>query len=134
MAKKDEARPRSTRISWMIWGLLAVLVLLFASAFSRAWQTNQALEEELSALQLVATEAAARQEALQTRVAYVQSDEYVEAWSQTRAGMTRSGETLILQVAATRTPTPEPPLPTLSTPEPTPMPFLPGLWQSLFGD
>ncbi len=38
--------------------------------------------------------------------------------------MTRSGETLILQVSATRTPTPEPPLPALSTPEPTAMPFL----------
>ncbi len=134
MAKKDEAQPRSKRVSWMIWGLLAGLVLLFASAFSKAWQTNQALKAELSALQPVATEAAMRREALQTRVAYVQSDEYVEAWSQTHAGMTRSGETLILQVSATRTPTPEPPLPALSTPEPTAMPFLRGLWQSLFGD
>ncbi len=79
MAKKDEAQPRSKRVSWMIWGLLAGLVLLFASAFSKAWQTNQALKAELSALQPVATEAVMRQEALQTRVAYVQSDEYVEA-------------------------------------------------------
>ncbi|MBN1246986.1 MAG: hypothetical protein JXC32_04970 [Anaerolineae bacterium] len=132
MAKKEEAQALSRRVSWLIWGLLAVLVLVFASAFSKAWQTNQTLKAELEALRPMATESVAQKLALETRVTYVQSNEYVEAWSQTRAGMTRSGETLIIPVAATPTPTPQALV--LPTPIPTAMPFLPGLWHSLFGD
>jgi cell division protein FtsB len=134
MARKEEAQAASKRVSWVIWGLLAALVLLFASAFSKAWQTNLALKAELEALRPVATAAMAQKEALETRVAYVQSDEYVESWSQTHAGMTRSGETLIIPTAPTPTPTPQPALPSLSTPEPTEIPFLPKLWRSLFGN
>ncbi|MCU0520348.1 MAG: septum formation initiator family protein [Anaerolineae bacterium] len=131
-SKKGEAQDLSRRAAWMIWGVLAVMVVLFVSAFSKAWQTNQALEAELQALRPMATEAVAQRTALETRVAYVQSDEYVEAWSQTRAGMTRSGETLIIPVDATPTPTPQAPV--APTPIPTAMPFLSGLWHSLFGD
>ncbi len=132
MAKKEETQALSRRFSWVIWGALAVLVLLFASAFSKAWQTNQVLDAELDALRPMATEAATQKLALETRVAYVQSDEYVEAWSQTRAGMTRSGETLVVPVDATPTPTPQAVV--LPTAVPTAMPFLPRLWHSLFGD
>ena len=132
MAKKEKAKASSRRAAWMIWGVLAVLVVLFASAFTKAWQTNQALEAELQALRPVATESIARKSALETQVVYVQSDEYVAAWSQTHAGMTRSGETLIITVDVTPTPTPQALV--LPTAVPTAMPLLPSLWHSLFGD
>ncbi len=87
MAKKDEAQPRSKRVSWMIWGLLAGCSCCLPQPLQGLAQTNQALKAELSALQPVATEAVMRQEALQTRVAYVQSDEYVRRGHR-RCGMT----------------------------------------------
>ena len=132
MAKKEKAKGSSRRAAWIIWGVLAVLVVLFASAFSKAWQTNQALEAELQALRPMATEAITRKSALETQVVYVQSDEYVAAWSQTHAGMTRSGETLVITVDATPTPTAV--RTAWPTAVPTAMPLLPSLWHSLFGD
>jgi cell division protein FtsB len=120
-------------ISWALWGLLAILVIFLASAFARAWQTHQALKAELSTLELMATTARQEQAKLEARLAYVQSDEYVEAWSQSKAAMTRPGETLI--VVMSPTPTPLPALEVVETPEPLPTsePFWSRLWTSLAG-
>ncbi len=132
MSGKGKQLLESRQTLWVVWGAVAVLIILFGSAFARAWRTNRILREELNTLQPMIVAAVQEKEALETRLAYVQSDEYVEAWAQTRAGMTRPGETLVIGVAATPTPLPlsvEPPLP-----EPTPAPFWPRLWQMVIGE
>jgi cell division protein FtsB len=134
MAKKEEAQIVSKRVSWAIWGLLAVLVVLLVSAFSKAWQTNRTLKAELDVMQPMATAAMAEKIALETQLTYVQSDEYVEGWSQTRAGMSRPGETLIISVEVTPIPIPTPQMLEMPTPEPTQVPLLPRLWQTLLGN
>ena len=109
MTKTEKQPLLSQRISWLIWAGLAALVILLASAFSQAWNTNQALRGELATLEPMVTAALREQSTLEAQLAYVQSDAYVEAWSKTRAKMARPGETLIVSVPVT--PTPRPPEP-----------------------
>jgi len=103
MAKKEEKSLIAQRISWLIWGFLAALVILLVSAFSTAWRTNQALKAELATLQPIVAAAQAEQETLKERLDYVKSEQYVAEWSRMRAGMTHSGETLVISIAVTPT-------------------------------
>lgn len=119
MAKTERQQLISQRVSWLIWAGLAALVILLGSAFSQAWQTNQALREEMAALQPMVTAAVREQSTLQAQLAYVQSDEYVEYWSKTRAKMALPGETLVISVHATPTPTAQP-VPSAEQASPTP--------------
>lgn len=125
------------RIMWVSLGLLVVLVMLLASAFYQAWQTNQALEEKVDVLAPMLTAAVEEQVTLQAELEYVKSDEYVERWAREHAGMTQPGETLVIPIMPTATPTPLPtatlvPSPT-ATPTPTPAPFWQRWWQALQG-
>ena len=122
------------RISWLLWGGLAALVILMGSAFSGAWRTNQALKAELATLEPMVTLAQMEQDTLRAQMAYVQSDEYVEAWSQTRAKMALPGEVLIVSVSVTPTPTVYVPVAGTPTPEPTAEPFWSALWHQITGD
>jgi hypothetical protein len=106
MAKTERQELLSQRAPWLIWTGLVVLVILLGAAFSRAWQTNQSLRDELATLQPMVTAAAREQSTLEARLVYVQSDEYVERWSKTRAKMALPGETLLIALHATPTPTP----------------------------
>lgn len=134
MTKKDEQNTTIKRISWIIWGGLAVLVILLASAFTRAWEMNQVLRAEVSTLEPMLTAAAEEKATLQAQLDYVQSDAYVDEWSRVHAGMTQPGETLVVPIAPTPTPTP-PPLPTaVPTPTPTPLPFWQRWWRALTGN
>ncbi len=65
---------------------------------------------------------------------YVQSDEYVEAWSKTKAKMTLPGEVLIVSVSVTPTPTVYVPVAATPTPEPPAEPFWSALWHQIVGD
>ncbi len=125
------------RMMWASLGLLVVLVMLLASAFFQAWQTNQALEEKVDVLAPMLTAAVEEQMTLQADLEYVKSDEYVERWAREHAGMTQSGETLVIPIMPTATPTPLPtatPVPTpTATPTPTPAPFWQRWWQALRG-
>ncbi len=133
MSKKSEtqnssetqpSRPsRIKTIRWMIWGILAVLVFLLASAFSRAWLTNQALRKQVQILEPMLTAVSDEQATLHAELTRVQSDTYVEQWARENAGMTQPGEILVIPVKPTPTltliPSPTPP----PTPTPTPVPF-----------
>ncbi len=134
MAKQKETQVASKRFTWIVWGVLAALAVLLASAFSRAWQTNQALRAEMAALEPMATAAMDQQHVLEQELAYVKSDEYVEAWSQVHARMSRPGEVLVIPIEQTPTPEPMPQLPILPAPEPTAVPLLPSLWHLLVGN
>ncbi len=134
MSKQKKTTPVSRRATWLIWAIAAGLLVLLASAFIRSWNTNRTLRAELAELQPMATAATEEQEALKTQMAYVQTDEYVEAWAQARAGMARSGETLVVSVAMTPTPTPVPLLVETPTPTPTAAPLWSQWWQALMGD
>jgi cell division protein FtsB len=134
MAKTKETRVALKRFTWVIWGVLAALVVVLVSAFSKAWQTNQALRAEMAALGPMATAAMDQQLALEQQLAYVKSDEYVESWAQVHARMARPGEVLVIPIETTPTPAPTPQLPMVPTAEPTPVPFFPSLWQSLTGN
>ncbi|MGC9522616.1 MAG: FtsB family cell division protein [Anaerolineae bacterium] len=134
MSKQKKTAPVPQRARWLIWAIAAGLLVLLASAFIRSWNTNRTLRAELAELQPMATAAMEEQEALKTRLAYVQTDEYVEAWAQAHAGMARSGETLVVPIATTPTPTPLPLLLETPTPTPTPSPFWSQWWQTLVGD
>jgi len=134
MAKKEEKSLIAQRISWLIWGFLAALVILLVSAFSTAWRTNQALKAELATLQPIVAAAQAEQETLKERLDYVKSEQYVAEWSRMRAGMTHSGETLVISIAVTPTATPVPIGPPAATPTPTRVAFWTRWWQALSGD
>jgi len=136
--KTGEASPRkqplSRRISWLLWGGLVALVVVMGSAFTSAWQTNTALRAELATLEPMVTVAQMEQNALASRLLYVQSDEYVEDWSRSRAKMALPGEVLVVSVAVTPTPTVRPLAVPTATPEPTPEPFWVGLWEWVTGE
>lgn len=121
------------RISWLLWGGMAALVILLGMAFSRAWQTNLALKAELAMLEPMATAAKLEEEALRAEMAYVQSDAYVEAWSKTHAKMALPGEVLVVSVAATPTPVAAAAPLAAPTPEPTAEPFWSALWHQITG-
>jgi hypothetical protein len=108
MAKTERQELMSQRVSWLIWAGLAVLVILLGSAFSQAWQTNQALRGELATLEPMVTAALREQSTLEAQLVYVQSDAYVESWSKTHAKMALPGETLVVSIHATPTPVAEP--------------------------
>ena len=133
MTKKVE-RLRLKRASRLLWGLLAVLLIVLVSAFSRAIKTNQSLRQELDTLRPVVTAAVSEQATLNAELAYVQSDEYIEKWSREHAAMTKSNEVLVVTLktpasqAPIQTSTPSPPFP---TPTPTAMPFWMRWWQTL---
>jgi cell division protein FtsB len=136
---KDEAQVRtrtliSQRMSWLVWAILASMAVLLLSAFSRAWETNQALKAEIAALEPLVAASIGEQTSLEARLTYVKSDEYVEAWSQTQAGMARSGETLVIPVDVTPVPQPTPQVIEVPLPAPTAESFWSTLWGSLTGD
>lgn len=106
MTETDRKQILSQRAPWLIWTGLAVLVILLVTAFSRAWQTNQSLRNELAALGPMVTAVSVEQSTLEARLVYVQSDEYVERWSKTRAKMALPGETLLVTLRNTPTATP----------------------------
>ena len=122
------------RISWLLWGGLVALVILMGSAFSQAWQTNQALKAELATLAPMVTAAQLEQDVLGEEMAYVQTDEYVEAWSKTRAKMALPGEVLVVSVSVTPTPAVVVPVGGTPTPEPTAESFWSALWHQIVGD
>ena len=136
MSKKQNQNRFTQRASWLLWGLLAGLLMVLASAFANTWQTGQALKAELATLEPMVTAAMAEQATLEAELAYVQSDAYVEEWSLTKARMTRSGETLVIPVMMSPTPTPTPTPTPVSTPTttPPPSPFWVRWWQALVGN
>ncbi len=119
------------RVSWIIWGSLAVLVLLLASAFSRTWGTNRALRQQVDMLAPMLTASSEEQATLQVELTRVQSNAYVEQWSKEHAGMTQPDEVLIILITPTATITPLPSPTPLPTPTPTPKPFWKTWWESL---
>ncbi len=123
--------PAARRLSWLFWGGMSVLLLLLASAFSRAWRVNRSLRARLATLEPLVTAAVAEQATLQARLVWVQSDAYVEAWAREHAAMTQPGETLVIPILPTPTLTPTPtPTPTST---PTPPPFWERWWEALGG-
>lgn len=134
MAKKEESHPTIKRFSWILWGGLAVLIIVLASAFSRAWTMNQTLNNEIATLAPMLTAALEKQATLQARLDYVQSDAYIAEWSQTHAGMTLPEETLVVPIVPTSTPTPIPTSTPVPTPTPTPLPFWQKWWRALTGN
>ncbi|MBN1877290.1 MAG: hypothetical protein JXA33_23910 [Anaerolineae bacterium] len=133
MAKENE-HSTIKRVSWLIWGGLTLLVILLSSAFSAAWRMNRTLREKLATLEPRLEEALIQQATLQARLEWVESDAYVEAWAREEARMTLPGETLVIPILPTPTPT-LPPTPTLTpTPTPTPAPFWQFWWDKLQGD
>jgi hypothetical protein len=132
--KEEAERSRLGRISWLVWGLLAVIVILLGSAFLRAWALHQALDQKRSDLAPLLAAEQEHQITLEAELTYVQGDEYVEEWSQVHAGMTQGeGEVLVVPLDATPTLTPTPsPSPT-PTAMPEPLPFWQRWWQALTG-
>ncbi len=126
-----KSAPAARRLSWLFGGGMSILLLLLASAFSRAWRMNRNLRARLATLEPLVTAAIAEQATLQARLAWVQSDAYVEAWAREHAAMTLPGETLVIPILPTPTPTSTPP-PT-PTPTPTPPPFWQRWWELLRG-
>jgi len=133
MTKKTD-QPNIRRISWLVWGILAVLAIVLISAFAHALMLNVTLREKVATLEPLLEQQQNLNATLQAQLDYVQSDAYTEAWAQEQAGMARPGETLVVPLAATMTPTPTP-LPEL-TPDITSAskPFWVQWWQALFGE
>jgi cell division protein FtsB len=131
---KPVERLKLKRASRILWSVLAVLLIVLISAFSRAFKTNQSLRQELETLRPVVTAAAEEQKTLTAELAYVQSDEYIEKWSREHAAMTKPDEVLVVTVktpsaqAPIQTPTVAPDIP---TPTPTQVPFWQRWWETL---
>ncbi|MEA3309357.1 MAG: septum formation initiator family protein [Chloroflexota bacterium] len=122
------------RISWLIWGLLGVLLILLFSVFSRAWALRQELQQQETLLHPLLTAEANQHATLEARLEYVQSAAYVEEWARTRAKMTRPGEVLVMPLLPTPTATLLPTPTATPAATPTPAPFWQRWWQSLRGE
>ena len=133
MAKKVE-RLQLKRASRALWGVLAALLIVLISAFSRAIKTNQSLRQELDTLRPFVSAVVEEQATLKAELAYVQSDEYIEKWSRENAGMIKEDEVLVVTIknsvdqAPVLTPTPSLDIP---TPTPTKAPFWLDWWETL---
>ena len=103
---KNPESPTIKRISWLLWGSLALLSILLVSAFSHAWSLHQTLEEKEALLEPLLTAQQEELATLQAQLTYVQSDAYVEEWAQNEARMTRPDETLVILIIPTPTSTP----------------------------
>ncbi|MBN1486646.1 MAG: septum formation initiator family protein [Anaerolineae bacterium] len=137
MAKKStktqEEQPVIKRLSWFIWGVMAVVIFLLVSAFISSAATNRALRKKLAVLEPMVTQVFEEQATLQVELTRVQSDAYVEQWARERARMTQPGDVLVIPILPTPTITPVP-IPTpLPTPTPTPQPFWKAWWGTLTG-
>lgn len=133
MSKQERKQILPQRYAWLIWAGIVALVILLTSAFSSTWRTSRALRRELATLAPIVTDAVEEQEALTAQLAYVQSDEYVAEWAQTRARMALPGDTLVIVKAAT--PTAVPSIEGVVEPSPTPerVPFWTRWWHALVG-
>ena len=133
MTKKVE-RLKLKRASRILWGVLAVLLVVLITAFSRALTTNQSLRQELDAMRPIMTAAYEEQNTLKAELAYVQSDEYIEKWSREHAAMTKPDEVLVIPVKEPAAPdiilTPTP-LPETTAPPATPVPFWQRWWHAV---
>ncbi len=130
---ETQERPNNKRISWILWGILAILVALLVAAFSRSWTLHEGLKDKEALLAPMLTEQYETQVTLEAQLTYVQSDAYVEEWAREHAGMTQPEETLVVPILYTPTPT-HTPAPTFTpTPTPTPLPFWQQWWKSLTG-
>jgi cell division protein FtsB len=146
MVKKKEGAPElgvlqvqsqtsgSKWMTWLVWGALVALVILLLSAFSKAWATNQALQAEIAALEPVVAAQVTEKTALEAQLTYVKSDEYVEEWAQTQAGMARASDTLVRPIGVKQAPAPTPQVIEVPIPAPSPESFWSMLWRSLTGD
>ena len=106
--------------------------MLLGSAFSQAWQTNAALQGQILTAAPMLTAEIEKQVTLQSRLAYVRSDAYVDEWARAHAGMVQPGEVLVVPLLPTPTVTQVPtPTPIVNTP--TPAPFWSRLWFGLTG-
>ncbi|MBN1922041.1 MAG: septum formation initiator family protein [Anaerolineae bacterium] len=133
MSKKTET-PTIRRISWLVWGMMAVLMIILISAFAHALTLNITLREKVATLEPLLEQQQNLNATLQAQLEYVQSDAYIEAWAQEQAGMARPGETLVVPLAATMTPTPTPPPEITPNVSPQTQPFWVQWWQALFGE
>jgi hypothetical protein len=129
----ESERPNVRRISWILWGVLIVLVVMLFAAFSRAWTLRQRLEEKEAQLIPLVTEQAYRHATLEAELTYVASDEYTHAWAREKAGQTQAGETLVRPFTAVPSVTPTPTVIPSPTPTPTPASFWQQLWETVTG-
>jgi len=132
MAEQEKNR-KIKRISYLLWGLLAVMVILLFAAFSRAWSLQQALREKEAVLVPMLTEQANAYATLEAQLTYVHSDAYVEEWAQGNAKMVHPEETLVIPRIATATVTPTPNSTETPVPSPTPKPFWRRWWDQIRG-
>lgn len=123
------------RIMLVFGALLALVLLLAASAFQRALTLQRTLQSERATLIPMLTAQAQEQATLVSELTRVQSDAYVEEWARKHGGMVQEGEVLVIPLPPTATLTPVPtPRPTLSpTPTPTAMPFWLRWWRTITG-
>lgn len=123
------------RVALVGGAVLALVLLLAASAFQRALTLQRTLQGERATLIPMLTAQAQEQATLVFELTRVQSDAYVEEWARKHGGMVQDGEVLVIPLPPTATPTPVPtPRPTLSpTPTPTAMPFWLRWWRAITG-
>lgn len=126
-------QPAIKRISWIVWGLLLLVVLALGSAFAHAWALHETLDAKREVLIPMVTAQMIDRATLQAQLTVVQSDDYASEWAQEEAGMTEPGMVLVQPVGPTFTPVPSPtPIPE-PTPTPTSLPFWQRWWQTLTG-
>ena len=100
-------QPTLRRISWLMWGILAVVIVLLISAFGQALTLNATLREKVATLEPLLAEQRRLNTTLEAQLEYAQSDAYVEAWAQDTPAWFAARR---LSCAPRCTPTPTPPL------------------------
>ncbi len=123
------------RLLIVLGSVLALVLLLTASAFQHALSLNRVLQSERATLFPLLTMQTQERATLVAELTRVQSDAYVEEWARKHGGMVQEGEVLVIPLPPTATPTPLPtPLPAVSpSPTPTPLPFWLRWWRALTG-
>ena len=119
-------------IQWRRVGLLigvGILVLVIVDLNARLEGLNE-LNNEVSVVRVQATQAMQTQLALQTQVAYANSDQAVEDYARAESHMIQEGDIPVVPVgAANATPAPE----VTPTPSPAPMTNWEIWWMLFFG-
>lgn len=113
-----------------IFAGIFALVLMVIEFNTRLEELNR-LNDQREAVQVQATQAMQTQIALQTRVAYADSDQAVEKWARSEGHYVQEGDQPVVPIGQ---PGSEPVIESTPTPISTPLPNWNVWWNLFFGD
>lgn len=107
------------------------ILILFVIEFNSRLEELNRLNDQRDQVRVIATQARQTQTALQTQVAYANSDEAVKVWARTEGHYLQEGDHPVIPLGV---PGSEPAVPPTPMPQPTSMPNWEVWWSLFFED